>query len=126
MGTKKQPKPRTATIQPDGKPVVIYEPAKTGRRVPCPGEAHAVGPGRANGHVDNCGLCAPEWGWVDEEAPIDFDAAKAAGQVVPFGYMSDEEYTRADLLISAGLAMHASVEERRKGCTSYYSVLLWT
>lgn len=26
--------------------------------VPCPGEAHS------NPHIDNCGLCAPQWGKI--------------------------------------------------------------
>ena len=27
--------------------------------VPCPGPAHK------NPYIDNCGLCAPRWGWVE-------------------------------------------------------------
>ena len=29
------------------------------RLVPCDGAAHS------NAHIDNCGLCAPRWGWVE-------------------------------------------------------------
>lgn len=30
---------------------------------PCPGNAHRVGEGEANGMQDHCLLCAPRWGW---------------------------------------------------------------
>ena len=33
---------------------------------PCPGEAHLP---EVAGRIDNCGICAPLWGWVDTYAP---------------------------------------------------------
>lgn len=36
------------------------------RLVPCPGSAHSAD---AGGMVDNCGLCAPRWGYVERLAP---------------------------------------------------------
>lgn len=41
----------------------LYERKKTGRLVPCPGEAHS------NPFIDNCSLCAPRWGQVEELEP---------------------------------------------------------
>lgn len=42
-------------------------PRKGYHLVPCPGSAHS------NPHVDNCGQCAPRWGWI--EVPDDWQAA---------------------------------------------------
>lgn len=43
----------------------VPAPTKPGYRVvPCAGSAHS------NPHVDNCGLCLPNWGWV--EVPAEF------------------------------------------------------
>lgn len=36
----------------------------------CPGAAHKVGPGEANGHQDNCSMCAPRWGWCGEAVKV--------------------------------------------------------
>lgn len=32
--------------------------------VPCTGAAHS------NPHIDNCGICAPRWGWVEVPAGV--------------------------------------------------------
>jgi hypothetical protein len=68
-------------------------PARKGfRLVPCDGAAHS------NAHVDNCGRCAPRWGWV--EVPVGTPdgmvlsknqvkfvvAARRAGHQVVFNY----------------------------------------
>src|ERR1700675_1694767 len=34
-----------------------------GRLIPCTGEAHR------NPFIDNCGVCAPRWGWVEVIPP---------------------------------------------------------
>lgn len=34
-----------------------------GLLVPCPGEAHS------NAFIDNCGICAPRWGFVEPYEP---------------------------------------------------------
>lgn len=39
------------------------------RLIPCPGPAHE------NAHIDNCGLCAPRWGYV--EIPEAFETLEA-------------------------------------------------
>lgn len=46
---------------------VRVRPARKGYHlVPCPGTAHS------NPHIDNCGQCAPRWGWI--EVPDDWQA----------------------------------------------------
>lgn len=43
------------------------------RLVACDGVAHS------NAHIDNCGLCAPRWGWVEiPEAFATLDAYRAS------------------------------------------------
>src|SRR5690348_1973870 len=56
-----------------------YEPRATGRMIACEGAAHS------NPHIDHCMLCLGHaWGKVPELAPVDLEAAKAAGEVVSF------------------------------------------
>lgn len=54
----------TKTLKTKNPP--LYERKKTGRLVPCPGEAHDP---RVGGMIDNCSICAPRWGEVEEKEP---------------------------------------------------------
>jgi hypothetical protein len=89
-----------------------YKRAKTGRLVPCPGEAHS------NPWIDHCGHCAPRWGQVEELAPVDLDAARAAGLDVAIRDLTDEQIEQAD---RDGFAYVVRV---KRGAASY-CVLRW-
>jgi len=96
-----------------------YKRTKTGRLVPCPGEAHH------NPYVDNCGHCAPRWGEVEEMAPVDLDAAKRDGLDVAACDLSEEQYAAMMGAVKAGEARLVSVTRRKRwGSTSYY-VFRW-
>src|ERR1700760_3235769 len=62
---------------------VEYVQKKTGRMIPCPGEAHQNPIG-----YDHCMVCLPRWGEIEELAPIDLAAARAARQDIPVGWTS--------------------------------------
>lgn len=95
-----------------------YQRQKTGRLVRCPGEAHS------NAHIDHCGICAPRWGWVDELAPVDLDAARAARLDVAIGDLSDAQIEQID---REGLGQVVRVtREGRHGSRSSYCVIRWT
>lgn len=96
---------------PTGEPAE-YKRAKTGRLVPCPGEAHG------NPWIDHCGYCAPRWGQVEELAPVDLDAARAAGLDVAIRDLTDEQIEQAD---RDGLARVVRV---KRGAASY-CMLRW-
>ena len=114
-------KVRTVTVQETGEQLRIHELEKTGRLVPCPGEAHGVGDGRANGHVDNCGLCAPRWGQVEELKQFRLQDLKP-GFAVALAELSDDDCLKAVLGELDGYRM-VHVVEKRRGCTGYYNAL---
>jgi len=98
-------------LPPTGEPAE-YKRTKTGRLIPCDGEAHR------NAYIDNCGKCAPRWGEVEELAPVDLDAAKRAGLDVAIHDLTDEQVEQAD---RDGLARVVRVQ---RGAASY-CVLRW-
>lgn len=53
----------------------------TGRMVPCSGDAHKP---EIGGMIDNCMICAPRWGEVEEMAPLNVEEAVKAGKVIPW------------------------------------------
>lgn len=94
-----------------------YVREKTGRMLPCSGEAHK------NIHIDHCMVClGGTWGQVEELAPIDLEAAKAARLDVPMPSLSDAEFHKMQGKIATGEA--AGVDVRRGN--SWYSVYRWT
>ena len=96
-----------------------YKRTKTGRLIPCPGEAHR------NAFIDNCGHCAPRWGEVEEMAPVDLDAAKRAGLDVAACDLSEEQDAAMMAAVKRGEARLVSVTRRKRwGSTSYY-VFRW-
>jgi len=109
-------KKRYAKVRATGAKIEIYRRPKTGRLIPCPGEAHS------NPFIDHCGTCMPRWGKVEEEAPLDLQAAKAAGQAVSFD--SDITPEIAKEIESMGGKL-IEVEEKRPGCTSIFDVFVW-
>jgi hypothetical protein len=113
-------KTRTATAYGGTLKLKLYERKKTGKLVPCPGEAHS------NPHIDNCMLCMPRWGEIEERAPIDFGEARLLGQAVPFSGMSHQEHDVAQALTKSDGALQLMVEEKLRGgnLASYY-VLAW-
>lgn len=88
---------------------------KTGRLVPCPGEAHE------NPFIDNCGICAPRWGEVEEVKPIDIDGAREKKQALPLPLLTSDQFKvvhemtlRKELVVTWGRYRNAS-----------YFVALW-
>lgn len=62
-----------------------YVREKTGRLIPCAGEAHK------NPFIDNCGMCAPRWGEVEELAPFDLAKARAERLDLPACDLNEAE-----------------------------------
>lgn len=97
-----------------------YVRAKTGRLIPCPGEAHR------NPHIDNCGFCAPRWGEIDELAPIDFFDARESGLDVRIPDIEEHwEWEMMMAIRSAGFATMVNVTRKRPWGTQNYNVLRW-
>ena len=88
------------------------ERALTGKLVPCPGEAHdpAVG-----GMIDNCGICAPRWGEVEERAPLDLADAFKRGLDIPFGLLTDRQRTTVHDWLREGIVDEVSITRHHKG-----------
>lgn len=64
------------------------KPARNGFvLVPCDGSSHE------NPHIDNCGMCAPRWGWVEVHAAT---LAYAARMVLREGIVSTSAAEFAD------------------------------
>ena len=93
-----------------------YEQKKTGRMIPCPGEAHS------NAFIDHCGLCMPGWGEIEELAPIDLEDAKNRRLDVPAPDLDNEQMKDMMAREKAGEVKLVSV---RRGNT-FYSVYRWT
>lgn len=97
-------------------PETEYQRRKTGRKVPCTGEAHS------NPYIDHCMRCAPEWGIVDEYEPaLSLEAVErivASGLAVAAFDVSTEAL--AALRLSKTIEM-VGVEHRKPyGSTSYF------
>jgi hypothetical protein len=105
-------------VRDDGTEIREYQREKTGRLVPCDGEAHK------NPHIDNCMVCAPRWGEVEEMAPVDIDKARAERLAVrvadlPLGKAEEEE--------DAGCGRIEMVRRYAgKRWVSSYCVLIWS
>lgn len=111
--------PKIKITDEAGNPVAKYQRRKTGKTIPCPGEAHS------NPFIDNCGVCAPGWETIDELAPIDFDEARRLGHVIGFPGMTETDVATANAMVKAGTAKEIYVrEETRAGSSSYYA-LAW-
>lgn len=95
-------------------PVYVRKP--TGRMLPCPGEAHDP---RVAGHIDQCGICMPRWGEVEEKMPVDIAEARAGGFDVPLASLTDEQ--RAALK-AEGVPMRERTDFHRGGGESSYNV----
>jgi hypothetical protein len=80
---------RVAVLSDTTVAVKLYIRTKTGKMVKCTGEAHT------NPFIDNCALCMPRWGEVEELAPVDLCAAKVGNFAVSLGELTDEQYATA-------------------------------
>lgn len=68
-----------------GREIQMYERGTTGNLVDCPGEAHS------NAFIDNCSICAPRWGKVEETAPLDLTDARSSGRALWTGDLTREQ-----------------------------------
>ena len=100
-----------------GPTIPEYERAKTGRLVPCPGEAHK------NPFIDHCGYCAPDWGQIEELAPVDLEAAEKAGLAVSVNDLSPEQ---GRALEATGKVSLGWQERTYKWGSRSYCVYVWT
>jgi len=93
----------------------LFARAKTGRLIPCPGEAHT------NPYIDNCGLCAPRWGLVEELEPkLSLERAvelTAAGYDVASSDLNDEAYKT---LYAARVKFTERTDKTGYGAVNYY------
>lgn len=96
-----------------------YTREKTGRLIPCDGEAHR------NPMIDNCGLCAPRWGQVEELAPVDLDVARAAGLDVAVNDLSEEQDAAMQAARKRGEAKLVQVTRILSWGTRSYFVYRW-
>ena len=92
----------------------LYERAKTGRLEPCPGEAHT------NPFIDNCALCAPRWGKVEELEPM--LSLERVVEAVHAGYDVDASDVADDVLLAllkAGVKLHDRRDKEPYGYVSF-------
>ena len=80
----------------------------TGKLLPCPGEAHS------NLYIDNCMLCMPRWGQIEELAPIDLAEARREGLAVRLGDLTDEQWVEIQALIASGAARREEAWEVKR------------
>jgi hypothetical protein len=99
------------------KPRIEAVRTKTGKFVPCTGEAHS------NAFIDHCSLCAPRWGQVEVMEPVDLLAAMEAGHDVPAGELTEPQMEFAEHLVKAGRAVWTHVERATKRSKRFYVVL---
>ncbi len=99
---------------------VEYPREKTGRMIPCTGQAH-----QPDVVQDHCMVCMPRWGEVEEIAPMDFVRAEANLWDVPFPGMDSGQNVLARELEEAGRARRIEVTRTYKGGTHSYLVLRW-
>lgn len=98
-----------------------YAQRKTGRMVPCPGEAHQPGT-----ETDHCLRCLPRWGQVEELTPIDLEEARAALQDVPVGDLDEGTLALAQALEELKEARLVEVERPDSGGGKrWYYVVRW-
>ncbi len=97
-----------------------YVREKTGRMIPCPGEAHK------NGHIDNCEVCAPRWGEVYELAPVDLAKAQVDRLDIDVAML---DVAGDDAMVHhmvEGRCSLVSKSETIPGATRHYWVYRWT
>ena len=92
-------------------PDTLAHRVKTGRMIPCTGEAHS------NPFIDNCMVCMPLWGVVEETADIDIAAAFMAGLGVPFSEMTTEQIKNMNQCEKDGLV---TVAMERHGNAGFF------
>lgn len=100
-----------------------YQRQKTGRLVPCPGQAHD--PDIA-GNIDNCLTCAPRWGQVEELAPVDILEAQQKRQDIAAGDLTDPQLEFMAELEKAGTVTLVEVVKKTRAASTYYLVYRWT
>ena len=96
----------------------LFTPAKTGKMVPCSGEAHI------NGLQDHCGICAPRWGTVEEREIVTLATLQAAwekGQIVPWSEVPDGLRDVVDSLRRDGLLREVTIHIGRSASNWYQS-----
>lgn len=82
--------------------------------VPCPGEAHS------NPYIDNCSICAPEWGKIMSYKPTPLSAL-TEGIAVPVG-QHEETFEAAET--AAEIKVVEVVEKTRAATRYFYAYVL--
>ncbi len=98
-----------------------YVREKTGRMIPCTGQAHKPGVDQ-----DHCMVCLPRWGEVEEYAPLDLDKARADKLDVPCYMLSTKQF---EDLVGQGTIENVIWYTLHKGerrVSSSYCVFRWT
>ena len=104
----------------NGKEIALYVHQMTGRDVDCPGDAHS------NLYVDNCGVCAPNWGKVPEVLPVDMEEARSLGLAVAFSdEVTKEQQTHEIVTNGATLIGVNKLRRKNGGLCSSFMVLAW-
>lgn len=101
-----------------GQEIEVYKRGKTGNLIPCDGEAHS------NARIDDCSVCAPRWGKVEEDAPVDFEAARALG-AIDVCDLSDPEIGREQREHGGKLLTVNRVVRRTRKTVSSYMVVTY-
>lgn len=100
--------------------VTEYQMKKTGRLIPCPGEAHS------NPYIDNCMICAPRWGEIEELEPVNLEEARAQGLDIRMtDFRHGPEFDAAKKLIESGEATLVNVDRKKSYGSVNYNVLRW-
>ena len=103
----------------NGKEIALYVHQMTGREVDCPGEAHS------NPFIDNCGVCAPNWGKVPEVLPVDMEEARTLGLAVSLTNDVTNEQVKAECAKGAALIGVNKLRRKNGGLCSSFMVLAW-
>ena len=113
----KPKKPKTRTVTTDNATTYTLPSREPTGLVPCPGDAHS------NPHIDNCMICAPDWGHVMSYKPLTVDDVKP-GIAVPVSSTRslDDKAARASFKAAegAGLITMVMVTEKTKASTSSF------
>lgn len=107
--------PKGTVVTAEGKKMKLAAKVEAGR-VPCVGQAHDPD---VAGHIDNCSLCAPEWGWMKSFEKPTVESV-LAGFAVPLAETSRnrEAFLAAE---DMGSIKMVEVTEKYSGCTSMYN-----
>jgi hypothetical protein len=96
----------------------LFTPAKTGKLVPCTGEAHT------NGFQDHCGVCMPRWGEVEEREVVTLAILQKAwesGQIVAWSQVPHDLHDVVDALRKDGSLREITVHIGRSASNWYQS-----